>query len=102
MYCTPWARLMKSMTPNTSVSPAATRNSRTPSCSPLKHWTTNSDVDMGLPGLRHVIPVLFTGIHRAADAGACGGLDTGDKPRYDSVVYVEREITSARSLWRTR
>src|ERR1700674_614815 len=50
MYCTPWARLMKSITPNTSVSPAATRNSRTPSCSPLKHWTTNRAVDMGDPG----------------------------------------------------
>src|SRR6478672_3393769 len=50
MYCTPWARLRKAITPNTSVSPAATRNSSTPSCSPLKHWTTNSEVDMGLAG----------------------------------------------------
>src|ERR1041384_2577742 len=49
MYCTPCARLMKSITPNTSVSPAATGNSSTPSCSPLKHWTTNSAVDMGVP-----------------------------------------------------
>src|SRR4051812_8183573 len=102
MYCTPWARLMKSITPNTSVSPAATRNSSTPSCNPLKHWTTNSEVDMGRSGLRHVIPVLVTGIHRVADAGACGWLDTGDKPRYDSVVYVEPEITSARSPWHSR
>ena len=30
-----------------------------------------------------VIPVLVTGIHRAAGAGVRGLLDTGDKPRYD-------------------
>src|SRR6185295_3924164 len=52
MYCTPWARLMKSITPNTSVSPAATRNNSTPSCSPLNSCTTNSAVDMGRSGLR--------------------------------------------------
>src|SRR2546423_10548013 len=39
MYCTPCARLMKSITPNTSVSPAAIRNSSTPSCRPLRVWT---------------------------------------------------------------
>src|SRR5574337_870014 len=42
MYCTPCARLMKSITPNTSVSPAAIRNSSTPSCRPLRVWTTTS------------------------------------------------------------
>src|ERR1700674_2865736 len=47
MYCTPWARLMKSITPNTSVSPAATRNSRMPSCSPLNSWTRKRAADMG-------------------------------------------------------
>jgi gamma-glutamylcyclotransferase (GGCT)/AIG2-like uncharacterized protein YtfP len=31
-----------------------------------------------------VIPVLVTGIHRAADASARRELDTGDEPRYDS------------------
>src|ERR1700730_6119620 len=39
MYWTPWARLMRSITPNTSVSPAAIRNSSTPSCSPLRICT---------------------------------------------------------------
>ena len=31
-----------------------------------------------------VIPVLVTGIHRAAASGVRGWLDTGDKPRYDN------------------
>src|SRR5688572_11013615 len=31
-----------------------------------------------------VIPVLVTGIHRAAGSGACGCLDAGDKPRHDN------------------
>src|ERR1700738_3865316 len=39
MYWTPCARLMRSITPNTSVSPAAIRNSSTPSCSPLRICT---------------------------------------------------------------
>src|SRR6185312_8027473 len=41
MYCTPWARLMTSITPNTRVSPAAMRNSSRPSCSPFRAWTTS-------------------------------------------------------------
>src|SRR5262245_38850238 len=51
MYWTPCARLMKSITPKTSVSPAAIRNSRTPSCSPLRTWTTRRVVD--IPSLLH-------------------------------------------------
>src|SRR5215204_507781 len=39
MYCTPCARLTKSITPNTRVSPEAIRNSNTPSCSPLRTCT---------------------------------------------------------------
>jgi hypothetical protein len=31
-----------------------------------------------------VIPVLVTGIHRAACSGGRGWLDSGDKPRYDN------------------
>src|SRR6267154_2513657 len=46
MYCTPCARLMKSITPNTSVSPAAIRNSSTPSCKPFRVWTMRSVVDI--------------------------------------------------------
>src|SRR6266404_8803421 len=46
MYWTPCARLMKSITPNTRVSPAAIRNSSTPSCSPLSTWTRKMAVDI--------------------------------------------------------
>src|SRR5689334_2661032 len=46
MYWTPCARLMKSMTPKTRVSPAAIRNSRTPSCSPLRVWTRTRLADI--------------------------------------------------------
>src|SRR5215475_2404733 len=46
MYWTPCARLMKSITPNTSVSPAAIRKSRTPNWSPFRIWTTTSPVDI--------------------------------------------------------
>src|SRR5215469_11623982 len=64
MYCTPCARLMKSITPNTSVRPAATRNKRTPSCSPLRIWTARSVVDMGDPRRGHslgALPLPFWG-----------------------------------------
>src|SRR3954463_6980425 len=40
MYCTPCARLIRSITPNTKVSPAAIRNSSTPSCRPFKACTS--------------------------------------------------------------
>src|SRR5262249_51542119 len=43
MYWTPCARLMRSITPNTSVSPAAIRNSSTPSCSPLRICTKSKE-----------------------------------------------------------
>src|SRR5271154_3625948 len=46
MYWTPWARLMKSITPKTSVKPAAIRNNRTPNCNPLRIWTRKSVPDM--------------------------------------------------------
>src|SRR5215475_8236846 len=46
MYWTPCARLMKSITPNTSVRPAAIRKSRTPNWSPFRTWTTKSPVDI--------------------------------------------------------
>src|SRR6202167_2890269 len=39
---------MKSITPNTSVRPAAIRNKRTPSCNPFKTWTRKSVPDMEL------------------------------------------------------
>ena len=44
MYWTPWARLMKSITPNTTVSPAATKNSNTPSWRPFSNCTSNKEV----------------------------------------------------------
>src|SRR6185436_5841958 len=37
----------------------------------------------GSPPPPAVIPVLVTGIQRPVCSGACGWLDTGDKPRYD-------------------
>src|SRR5262249_41501045 len=46
MYCTPCARLMKSITPNTSASPAAIRNSSTPSWSPLRVCTRRRAADI--------------------------------------------------------
>src|SRR5215212_11827742 len=53
MYCTPCARLMKSITPNTRVRPEAIRNSSTPSCSPLRICT-----------MRRVVFILLS-LHRA-------------------------------------
>src|SRR3954452_11545575 len=46
MYWTPWARLMKSITPNTSVRPAAIRNSSTPSCRPFRVCTMRRERDI--------------------------------------------------------
>src|ERR1700677_1519759 len=37
---------MKSMTPKTSVRPAAIRNNSTPSCNPFSIWTIRSAVDI--------------------------------------------------------
>src|SRR3954469_4717140 len=48
MYCTPCARLMKSITPKTSVRPAAIRKSSTPSCRPFRVWTMRRVKDMAL------------------------------------------------------
>src|SRR3546814_11220519 len=38
MYSEPCARLTKFMMPNTSVRPAAIRNSKIPNCRPFKDW----------------------------------------------------------------
>src|SRR5437660_3558798 len=48
MYSEPCARLTRFMMPNTSVSPAAIRNSITPSCRPFRHCSaTRSAVNAG-------------------------------------------------------
>src|SRR3954462_1887339 len=74
MYCTPCARLMKSITPKTSVRPAATRKSSTPNCRPLRACTSKSWVVMGVQpadsGLRR--PAAQRG-HRTASAHAALG-----------------------------
>src|SRR5512134_437374 len=46
MYSEPCARLIMSITPNTSVRPAASRNSIRPNCSPLSNCSTISSVGM--------------------------------------------------------
>ena len=48
MYSDPCARFTTFMMPNTSVSPADSRNSSTPSCSPLSSWVKNRPVVMVL------------------------------------------------------
>src|SRR6056297_2143112 len=53
MYWTPCARLMKSITPKTSVSPAAIRKRMMPSCSPFRVCTAISVVYMGVT--RHAL-----------------------------------------------
>src|SRR5690606_18375591 len=40
MYSEPWARLIRSMMPNTSVSPAASRNSIRPNCRLLSNCSS--------------------------------------------------------------
>src|SRR3954468_7083487 len=44
MYSEPCARLTKSMMPNTSVKPAASRNSSSPNCSPFRNCSTISSI----------------------------------------------------------
>src|SRR2546423_8364019 len=82
MYWTPCARLMKSITPNTSVRPAAIRNNRTPSCSPLRIWTTRSVVDTVLLhravlGVRIgiILEYLLHNLGLELAVGALGDLD---------------------------
>src|SRR5215212_5839862 len=76
MYCTPCARLMKSITPKTRVSPAATRNSSTPNCRPFSACTSRRPVLMprsvppppsahaalGRPGVHVVLQHLAHGL----------------------------------------
>src|SRR5262245_57383045 len=48
MYSEPWARLTRFMMPKTSVRPAASKNSMTPNCRPLRTCsTTRSPVNAG-------------------------------------------------------
>src|SRR5215510_11766339 len=85
MYWTPCARLMKSITPKTSVSPAAIRNSRTPSCSPLRTWTTRRVVD--IPSLLHraVLDRVVVGVELE---GAAQRLEVGLGERRAQRVLV--------------
>ena len=57
----------------------------------------------GVPSNFSVIPVLVTGIQRAARSGASGWLDTGDKPRYDraygSSTIEPVVLRASRSRW---
>src|SRR3954466_9202444 len=82
MYCTPCARLMKSITPNTRVSPAATRNSSTPNCRPFRACTRNSPKlirgsahpAFGRPGVGVVLQHLAHGFGLELAVGAPGHL----------------------------
>src|ERR1700712_4482994 len=51
MYCTPCARFTTSITPNTSVRPAAIRNSSTPSCTPFSTCTSSNVMRSGGPAV---------------------------------------------------
>src|SRR3712207_6444567 len=101
MYCTPWARLMKPITPKTSVSPAATRKSRTPNCRPFRACTSRSWVvtrrsaHAALGRVR--IDVVFQ--HLAHGLGlelAVGPLDHLAQPEvlHRVVVHAEAEIAA--------
>src|SRR5215475_11665975 len=86
MYWAPCARLMKSITPNTSVRPAATRNKRTPSCSPLRIWTARRVVDMGDPRRGHHLGARPSPREeRGAGADRIGSLDCAVKRRRTSL-----------------
>src|SRR5262249_1300573 len=45
MYSEPCARFTRSMMPNTSVRPAASRNSSSPNCKPFRHCSTISSIE---------------------------------------------------------
>src|SRR6188768_3307253 len=84
MYWTPWARLMKSITPNTSVSPAAIRNSSTPSCSPFRVWTTRRVVLMVRTAL-----LSPASVHRAlVGIGVAVMREHGRDPAGDDLAVV--------------
>src|ERR1043166_3613496 len=85
MYCTPCARLMRSITPNTRVTPASIRTSTTPSCSPLRICPKSrldiafllpppakrlSDSHISEPQVRAVLDALEVAKALAHDAGA--------------------------------
>src|SRR3954464_4496946 len=90
MYCTPCARLMKSITPKTSVSPAAIRNSSTPSCRPLRVWTMRRVVDMKSVVVLTLPPQWGEGAEQALASEAGEGLV--------SAMHVELPLTRLASL----
>src|SRR6476660_2858982 len=65
------------------ASPAANPRSRGASCGGDTQMRRSSRRLLAL-GL---VPRV-AGIHRAANSGVCGWLDTGDKPRYDNAEFI--------------
>src|SRR5258708_18046558 len=59
MESEPCARVTKSMMPNTSATPAASRNSRRPNCNPFRNCSTTSSMEalghfgLGLLSIMH-------------------------------------------------
>src|SRR6478672_6357088 len=98
MYCTPCARLMKSITPKTSVRPAATRKSSTPNCRPLsactsKSWVvTSAHAALGRPGVGVVLQHLP---HRLGLELAVGALRHLAEPEILHRVVVGAELEVA-------
>src|SRR5438067_8610323 len=62
MYSEPCARLIMSMMPNTSVSPAASRNSISPNCTPFRDCSRKRIADMKI-GTVPIFPARL--LHRA-------------------------------------
>src|SRR5882757_5406694 len=110
----PWVRLIMFMMPNTSVSPAAIRNSWTPSCRPLSDCSINSAAPItssGWPcfqgsvrGLHDTLPDIGVGLirldqfkllHHRASLGVLD--DLGEIRILDRMmVAVELEVAAHR------
>src|SRR5271166_6610266 len=102
MYCTPCARLTKSITPKVKVRPAAIRKSRTPSCSPFRVWTARSAKDTAAAPLLHLAVcsvavdiVLEYALHDLGLVFAIGALGRLDEIEILDGIVVDPELELA-------
>src|SRR5687768_8050474 len=96
MYSEPWARFTKLMIPNTSVKPAASRNSRTPYCSPLSSWARRSVALMAF-SLQRALAVIGVNVVLQGRGHLCDCQLAARLHRLEGVVVLHRQVVVVES-----
>src|SRR5512135_71136 len=98
MYWTPCARLMKFITPNTSVRPAAIRNSSTPSCRPLRICTMKRAMNRVRSGMATRLRAACEGARTPGRAGLARRLMREARRLYPHAGTAWRPISLHRTV----